>query len=83
MTRLPARLIAVVSILACMSLFEASGAVAADRVPVRSIDDTSLSIVNRIAAVDNVVGAMDSRLDRIIGSLPEGHPPAPIFETMR
>jgi hypothetical protein len=81
-TRLPARLIAIVSILACMSLLEASGAVAADRVPVRSVDDTSLSIVNRIAAVDNVVGAMDSRLDRIIGSLPEGHPPAPIFESL-
>ena len=82
MTRLPARLIAVVSILACMSLLATTGAVAGDRVPVRSIDDTSLSIVNRIAAVDNVVGAMDSRLDRIIGSLPEGHPPAPIFESL-
>ena len=82
MTRLPARLIAVVSILACMSLLATTGAVAGDRVPVRSIDDTSLSIVNRIAAVDNVVGAMDARIDRIIGSLPDGHPPAPIFESL-
>lgn len=82
MTRLPPRLIAIVSVLACVSLAAATAALATDRVPVRSVDDTSLSIVNRIAAVDNVVGAMDSRLDRIIGSLPEGHPPAPIFESL-
>jgi hypothetical protein len=55
-------------------------AVAADRVPVQSVDDSSLSIVNRIGAVDNVVRAMDARIDRIIGSLPDGHPPSPIFE---
>jgi hypothetical protein len=47
---------------------------------VRSVDDVSLSIVNRIGAVDNVVGAMDARIDRIVGSLPEGHPPSPILE---
>jgi hypothetical protein len=60
----------------------AAGAVASDRVPVRSVDDASLSVVNRIGAVDNVVVAMDARIDRITGSLPEGHPPAPIFESL-
>lgn len=82
MTRFPARLVAIVSTVACVSLLTAAGAVASDRVPVRSVDDTSLSIVNRIRAVDNVVGAMDARIDRIIGSLPAGHPPAPIFESL-
>jgi hypothetical protein len=82
MTRFPARLVAIVSIFACISLLTAAGAVASDRVPVRSVDDASLSLVNRIGAVDNVVGAMDARIDRIIGSLPEGHPPAPIFESL-
>jgi hypothetical protein len=82
MTRFPARLVAIVSIVACISLLTAAGAVASDRVPVRSVDDTSLSFVNRIGAVDNVVGAMDARIDRIIGSVPEGHPPAPIFESL-
>ena len=82
MTRLPVRLVAIVSIVACIGLVTAAGAVASDRLPVRSVDDTSLSIVNRIGAVDNVVGAMDARIDRIIGSLPDGHPPAPIFESL-
>jgi hypothetical protein len=81
-TRLPARLVAIVSIVACISLLTAAGAFASDRVPVRSVDDTNLSIVNRIGAVENVVGAMDARIDRIIGSLPEGHPPSPIFESL-
>jgi hypothetical protein len=82
MTRLPARLVAIVSIVTCVSLLTAAGAGASDRVPVQSVDDTGLSLVNRIGAVDNVVGAMDARIDRIIGSLPEGHPPAPIFESL-
>lgn len=82
MTRFPARLVTIVSIVACLSLAAASAAVAADRVPVQSVDNTSLSIANRIGAVDNVVGAMDTRIDRIIGSLPEGHPPSPIFESL-
>jgi hypothetical protein len=79
-TRVPARLIAIVSIVACVSLAMAGSTLGTDRVPVKSVDDTSLSIVNRIGAADNVVGAMDARIDRIVGSLPEGHPPAPIFE---
>lgn len=82
MTRFPARLVTIVSIVACLSLAAASAAVAADRVPVQSVDNTSLSIANRIGAVDNVVGAMDTRIDRIIGSLPEEHPPSPIFESL-
>ena len=82
MTRLPVRLVAIVSIVACIGFVTAAGAVASDRLPVRSVDDTSLSIVNRIGAVDNVVGAMDARIDRIIGSLPDGHPTAPIFESL-
>lgn len=73
---------AIVSIAACVSLAAAAGAVAADRVPVKSVDDTSLPLVNRIGAVDNVVGAMDTRIDQIIGSLSEGHPPSPIFESL-
>lgn len=82
MTRFPARLVTIVSIVACLSLAAVAGAVAADRVPVQSVDDSSLTIVNRIGAVDNVVRAMDARIDRIIGSLPEGHPPSPIFESL-
>jgi hypothetical protein len=82
MNRIPARLVTIVSMVACLSLATAAGSVASDRVPVQSVDDSSLSIVNRIGAVDNVVGAMDARIDRIIGSLPEGHPPAPIFESL-
>ena len=79
MTRFPARLVTIVSIVACVSL-SAGGVAASDRIPVQSVDDTSLSIGNRIGAVDNVVTAMDARIDRIIGSLPEGHPPAPIIQ---
>lgn len=51
-----------------------------ERIPVSSVDDSSQSIPNRIAAVDNVVVAMGARLDRIVGTLPEGHPPSPILE---
>ncbi len=82
MTRVPARLVAMLSIVGCITLLTAAGAVASERVPVRSVDDASLSIVNRIGAVDNVVTAMDARIDRVIGSLPEGHPPSPIFESL-
>jgi hypothetical protein len=82
MTRFPTRLVTIVSLVACVGLAAAPGAVAADRLPVRSVDDSSLSIANRIGAVNNVVIAMDARIDRIIGSLPEGHPPAPIFESL-
>lgn len=82
MSRSPIRLIGVVSLAAIVSLGAAVTAFGADRIPVRSVDDTSLSLVNRIAAVDNVVVAMDGRLERIIGLLPEGHPPAPIFESL-
>jgi hypothetical protein len=56
-------------IVACVSL-SAAGAVASDRVPVQSIDDTSLSTGNRIGAVDNVATAMDARIGRIIGLCP-------------
>ena len=82
MTRFPAPLVAIVSIVVCASLTATAVALATDRVPVQSVDDASLSIVNRIGAVDNVVGAMDARIGRIIGSLPEGHPPSPIFESL-
>lgn len=53
---------------------------APERIPVSSTDDSTLSIANRIAAVDHVVVAMGGRLDRIVGTLPEGHPPSPILE---
>jgi hypothetical protein len=82
MTRFPARLIATMAIVSCVSLLTATGAVASDRVPVRSVDDAGLSLVNRIGAVDNVVVAMDARIDRIRASLPAGHPPSPIFESL-
>ena len=79
MTRFPARLVTVVSIVACVSL-SAAGVAASDRVPVQSVDDASLPLGNRIGAVDNVVTAMDARIGRIIGALPAGHPPSPIIE---
>ena len=69
------------STLVAASLLAAAVA-AGDRIPVSSVDDTSISIANRIAAVDNVVVAVDGRLGRILGALPEGHPPAPIFESL-
>jgi hypothetical protein len=81
-TRFPTRLTAIASILTCLSLVAATGATAADRVPVQSVDDSGLSFVNRFGAVDNVVGAMDARIDRVLGSLPDGHPPVPIFESL-
>ena len=57
-------------------------AVASDRIPVSSVDDTSLSLANRIAAVDNVVVAMDGRLQRIIGSMPPGPPVIPVADSL-
>jgi hypothetical protein len=75
-----ARRIAVVSLSAVIGLVASGTALGADRIPVSSVDNTTLSLVNRIGAVDNVVGAMDARIDRILGSLPEGQPPSPILE---
>jgi hypothetical protein len=80
MSRSLARLIAVVSLSAVIGLVASGTALGADRIPVSSVDNTNLSLVNRIGAVDNVVGAMDARIDRILGSLPEDHPPSPILE---
>lgn len=82
MTRFPARLVATMSIVACISLLTATGVVASNRVPVRFVHDAGLSIVHRIGAVDNVVVAMDARIDRITASLSDGQPPAPIFESL-
>lgn len=82
MFRSPARLIGVVSLAAIVSLGAGGTAFGTDRIPVTSVDDSSLSLVNRISAVDNVVVAMDARLERILAALPEGHPPAPIFESL-
>jgi hypothetical protein len=82
MSRFPHRRLAAVAIVAILSLATAATALGAtDRIPVSSTDNTSLSIVNRIGAVDNVVVAMNGRLDRILGSVLPLHPPAPIFVT--
>jgi hypothetical protein len=79
MSRFPFQRLAAVALVATLSLATAASALGAtDRIPVSSTDNTSLSIVNRIGAVDNVVVAMNGRLDRILGVLPE-HPPAPIY----
>ncbi len=68
---------------ALVVLLTAGGtALASDRIPVSSVDDTSLSIANRIGAVDNVVNAMNGRLDRIIGAIPPGPPSAPISDSL-
>lgn len=76
------RSIAALTLASVVALGAVATALAADRIPVKSIDDTSTSLINRIGAVDNVVMAMDARIDRILGSLPEGHPPSPIFEAL-
>jgi hypothetical protein len=82
MSRFPYRRLAAVALVATLSLATAASALGAtDRIPVSSTDNTSLSIVNRIGAVDNVVVAMNGRLDRILGNVLPEHPPAPIFET--
>lgn len=78
----PARRIAALSLGAVIVLGTTVTALGADRIPVKSIDDTSTSLVNRIGAIDNVVVAMDARIDRILGALPESHPPSPIFEAL-
>jgi hypothetical protein len=56
---------------------------ATDRIPVTSLDDTGASIASRIAAVDNVVVALDARLERIIGAFPAGPPVIPIADGLR
>ncbi len=61
----PARRIAALSLGAVIVLGTTVTALGADRIPVKSIDDTSTSLVNRIGAIDNVVVAMDARIDRI------------------
>lgn len=80
MSRPLIRLITVASLASIVSLGAGANAFGADRIPVSSVDDGNLSIVNRIGAVDNVVVAMDGRLGRIFSALPEGHPPGPILE---
>ena len=47
----PARLVTIVSIVACLSLAAAASAVATDRVPVQSVDDTSLTAVRHTPTV--------------------------------
>jgi hypothetical protein len=58
----------------------AAAVAAGDRIPVSSVDDTSISIANRIGAVDNVVVAVDGRLDRILAALPPGPPVVPVSD---
>ena len=65
---------AVVSLTVVFALGAAATALGADRIPVSSVDNTDLSLVNRIGAVDHVVVAMDARIDRIIGAYPPGPP---------
>jgi hypothetical protein len=61
----------------------AAAVLGADRIPVSSIDDLSVSVVNRTAAVDNVVVALDARLGRIIGAYPPGPPVIPLDDSLR
>jgi hypothetical protein len=82
MSRPLGRLITLVSLASVVSLGAGANAFGADRIPVSSVDDASLSLVNRIGAVDDVVVAMDGRLGRILAALPEGYPPSPIFESL-
>ncbi len=82
MPRFPVHLIGAISVAVIVGLGTIGTALAGDRIPVSSTDNTSLSLVNRIAAVDNVVVAMDGRLGRILTALPAGHPPSPIFESL-
>ncbi len=82
MSRPLSRLIAIVSVASIVCLGAGAHALGADRIPVSSVDDPNLSLVNRIGAVDNVVVAMDARLGRILSALPEGYPPAPILESL-
>jgi hypothetical protein len=82
MSRFPVRLIGAISLAAVVGLGAVGSAVAGDRIPVSSVDNTGLSLVNRIAAVDNVVVAMDGRIVRILSALPASHPPSPILEAL-
>jgi hypothetical protein len=58
--------ITIVSLASIVGLGTVANTFGADRIPVSSVDDTSLSRVNRIAAANNVV------VDAI-------HPPSPCF----
>jgi hypothetical protein len=60
----------------------AAAVAAGDRIPVSSVDDTSISIANRIAAVDNVVVAVDGRLGRILAAYPPGPPVVPVSDSL-
>jgi hypothetical protein len=82
MSRIRPFLVAVLASTMVAGSLLAAAVAAGDRIPVSSVDDTSMSIANRIGAVDNVVVAVDARLGRILAALPEGHPPAPIFESL-
>ena len=82
MSRPLSRLITIVSLASIVGLGAVANTLGADRIPVASVDDTNLSLVNRIGAVDNVVAAMDSRLGRILAALPAGYPPSPIYESL-
>lgn len=82
MSRSLTRRIAVISMPFVIALVSVGPAIGAERIPVKSIDDTSTSLVNRLDSVDNVVVAMDGRIERILGSLPDGHPPSPILEAL-
>jgi hypothetical protein len=82
MPHIRARLVAVLSLTAVLGAGIGATVLAGDRIPVTSVDDTSLPVANRIGAVDNVVVTMDARLGRILAALPDGHPPAPIFESL-
>jgi hypothetical protein len=63
------------------SVFAATVA-AGDRIPVSSVDDTSVSIANRVGAVDNVVVVVDGRLDRILAAYPPGPPVVPVSDSL-
>ncbi|MDP9227007.1 MAG: hypothetical protein M3P18_24820 [Actinomycetota bacterium] len=76
------RLITIVSLASIVSLAAAANTFGADRIPVSSVDDPSLSIANRISAVDNVVVAIDGRLQRIIGAYPPGPPVIPVVDSL-
>ena len=82
MPHIRARLVAILSLTGVLAAGIGASVLAGDRIPVTSVDDTSLPVINRIGAVDNVVVAMDARLGRILAALPDGHPPAPIFESL-
>ena len=63
-----------------LSAVLAATVVAGDRIPISSVDDGSLSQANRISAVDNVIVAIEGRLQRIIGAIPPGPPVIPVSD---